>query len=210
LIKLTAAPGTGNRATVNYGRAGRDQDGFPTWANFVSDRAGVVTRESDCEQRGPNTSVCHDETSYRGSPGIGESFLVVLGAGNDSFLGNGGQGVFEVLGGRGSDRLFGHTRVREIPATDGGEATRDCPGDELRGGPGSDRLKTGCGDDLLAGGAGNDSINARDPSKKKLGGSLGRRLRDYVNCGGGRDVARVDRKDLVSQSCEIEIARRGR
>jgi Ca2+-binding RTX toxin-like protein len=202
-IELTAAPGTNNRAAVNYGRAGVDQDGFATWANFVSDRAGVVTRESDCEQKDPTTSVCHDETSYRGSPGIGESFHVELRDGNDSFFGNGGLGVFEVFGGAGSDRLYGHTRVRVHPESE--PSSRDCPGDDLIGGPGNDRLKTGCGDDLLAGGTGNDRINARDPSGGGVGGSDGN---DYVRCGGGLDVARVDRNDLVAQSCEIELVKR--
>ena len=128
----------------------------------------------------------------------------MLGDGNDSFFGNGGLGVFEVFGGPGSDRLYGHTRLRVHPEN---EPNPDCPGDDLSGGPGNDRLKTGCGEDLLAGGTGNDRINARDPSKEKLGGSIGDDLRDYVRCGGGLDVAKVDRKDLVAQSCEIEIVK---
>jgi hypothetical protein len=204
LVKVTAAPGTNNSAAVSYRRAGVDQDGFSTWANFISDRAGVVTppQEPDCQQNGPNTSVCYDGTSYRGMPGIGENFLVVLGDGNDFFSGDGGLGVFEVFGGSGNDRLYGHTRLRV------NESSLDCPGDDLSGGPGNDRLKTGCGEDLLAGGTGNDRINARDPSKEKLGGSVGHDLRDYVRCGGGLDVAKVDKKDLVAQSCEIEIVKR--
>jgi Ca2+-binding RTX toxin-like protein len=207
LVKVTAAPGTNNSAAVSYRRAGVDQDGFSTWANFINDRAGVVTppQEPDCQQNGPNTSVCYDGTSYRGSPGIGESFHVELRDGNDSFFGNGGQGVFEVLGGAGSDRLYGHTRVRENPQSE--PSPLDCPGDDLIGGPGNDRLKTGCGEDLLVGGRGSDRINARDPSKEKLGGSVGHDLRDYVRCGGGLDVAKVDKKDLVAESCEIEIVK---
>jgi Ca2+-binding RTX toxin-like protein len=204
LVKVTAAPGTNNSAAVSYRRAGVDQDGFSTWANFINDRAGVVTppEEPDCQQNGPNTSLCYDGTSYRGQPGIGESFLVVLGDGNDSFFANRGLGVFEISGGPGRDRLFGHTLLRVIAASENEPASLDCPGDELRGGAGKDKLKTGCGEDLLAGGAGNDRIDARDPSKEKLGGSVGHDLRDYVNCGGGQDIAKVDKKDLVAQNCE--------
>lgn len=201
-IKVSAAPGTSNSAEVVYRVAGVDQDGFTTWANFITDRAGVVTppQEPDCRQDGPTTSLCLDGTSYRGSRGIGDIFDIELGAGNDTFFANRGLGVFEILGGSGRDRLQGHTLVRVIA---GDEPSRDCPGDELRGGPGNDRLRTGCGEDLLAGGSGNDRINARDPSKEKLGGSLGSDLRDYVNCGGGVDVVRVDPKDLTTESCEI-------
>jgi hypothetical protein len=200
-IKVSAAPGTSNRVQVDYRVAGTDQDGFSTWANFITDRARVVTPpEEDCRQASPTTSLCLDGTSYRGSPGIGDIFDVELGDGNDAFFANRGLGVFEILGGSGRDRLQGHTLVRVIA---GDEPSRDCPGDELRGGPGNDRLRTGCGEDLLAGGSGNDRINARDPSKEKLGGSLGSDLRDYVNCGGGVDVARVDPKDLTTESCEI-------
>ena len=208
LVKVTAAPGTNNTAAVDYRVAGVDQDGFSTWANFINDRAGVVTppQEPDCQQTGPNTSRCDDGTSYRGSPGIGESFLVALGDRNDSFFGNGGLGVFEILGGPGSDRLYGHTRLRVIPASGNEPSSVDCPGDELRGGPGNDRLKTGCGEDLLAGGAGNDRIDARDPSKEKLGGSVGQDLRDYINCGAGEDIAKVDKKDLIAQNCETARA----
>jgi RTX calcium-binding nonapeptide repeat (4 copies) len=202
-VKVVAAPGTSNRVEVVYRVAGVDQDGFSTWANFINDRARVVTppQEPDCRQDGPTTSICLDATSYRGSPGTGDIFQVELRDGNDSFIANRGLGVFEILGGSGRDRIYGHRMVRVISSED--EPSRDCPGDELRGGPGNDKLRTGCGEDLLAGGSGNDRIDARDPSKKSLGGSLGSDLRDYVICGGGRDVAKVDRKDLVAEGCEV-------
>jgi hypothetical protein len=204
LVRVIAAPGTDNSATVAYRIAGVDPEGFSTWANYINDRAGVVTppQEADCHQNGPTSSLCYDGSSYQGNPGIGEIFVVELGDGDDSFFANGGLGVFEISGGAGRDRLHGHMRLRVIQS-EGEHPSQDCPGDELRGGPGRDRLKTGCGEDLLGGGDGDDRIDARDPSKKALGGSVGQDLRDYVTCGGGKDIAKVDRKDLVAENCEI-------
>lgn len=61
--------------------------------------------------------------------------------------------------------------------------------DRLSGGVGNDSLEGAKGKDKLAGGAGNDAVNARDGK------------RDRVDCGKGRDRARVDRVDNVRQ-CE--------
>ena len=60
----------------------------------------------------------------------------------------------------------------------------------LSGGAGGDDLYEGQGRDELYGGAGDDFLETKD------GG------RDYMNCGPGRDAARVDLEDLVSRSCE--------
>ena len=49
----------------------------------------------------------------------------------------------------------------------------------------------GAGSDWVYAGAGKDTVRARD----------GRR--DHVDCGAGRDVARVDALDLVGDTCEI-------
>lgn len=63
--------------------------------------------------------------------------------------------------------------------------------DRLLGGSGNDRLLGGLGRDTLLGGAGNDRLESRDG------------VRDQVSCGAGkRDVAIVDRKDVVSRDCE--------
>ena len=63
--------------------------------------------------------------------------------------------------------------------------------DRLLGGLGNDRLVGGPGLDTLLGGAGNDRFESRDG------------VRDRVSCGAGkRDLAIVDRKDIVSRDCE--------
>lgn len=63
--------------------------------------------------------------------------------------------------------------------------------DILWGYGGVDRLYGGAGRDELIGGAGADRIGARDGA------------RDFVFCGGGRDVVFADRVDAVSRDCEV-------
>ena len=92
--------------------------------------------------------------------------------GNDTLFGLGGND--RLLGGAGSDRLFGGPGL-----------------DTLLGGAGNDRLLGGPGLDTLLGGAGNDRLESRDG------------VRDRVSCGAGkRDLAIVDRKDIVNRDCE--------
>jgi len=59
----------------------------------------------------------------------------------------------------------------------------------LEGGKGRDKLRGHKGFDEFSGGVGRDVIKADDGN------------RDIVRCGGGRDVADVDRKDEV-KGCE--------
>jgi chitodextrinase len=104
----------------------------------------------------------------------------ILGrGGNDRLEGFGGAdclygsaGRDTLLGGSGNDRLYGGTG-----------------NDRVGGGTGNDRLSGGMGHDRLLGDGGRDTIEARD----------GRR--DVVDCGSGRDTARVDRYDRVRR-CE--------
>jgi hypothetical protein len=84
----------------------------------------------------------------------------------------GGAAGDRMLGRRGPDRLIGR----------GGD---DC----LVGGAGDDTLRGGAGRDVLKGGSGDDRIDARDDAF------------DIVDCGSGRDRARVDRVDRVRR-CE--------
>jgi Ca2+-binding RTX toxin-like protein len=69
--------------------------------------------------------------------------------------------------------------------------------DRIQGGPGSDTLDDAARShqdpDRFSGGDGNDEIYSRD----------GRR--DSVNCGSGRDVAKVDSRDEVASDCERVI-----
>jgi Ca2+-binding RTX toxin-like protein len=77
----------------------------------------------------------------------------------------------------------------------------------VNGGPGSDRISGGDGRDVLLGGPGNDVIRAGRDADVVLAGP-GRdvvfardRHRDRIDCGGGRDTAKVDRVDVV-RNCE--------
>jgi Ca2+-binding RTX toxin-like protein len=63
--------------------------------------------------------------------------------------------------------------------------------DRLLGGFGNDRLLGGLGRDTLLGGGGNDRLESRDGA------------RDQISCGAGkRDLAIVDRQDVVNRDCE--------
>jgi Ca2+-binding RTX toxin-like protein len=58
---------------------------------------------------------------------------------------------------------------------------------------GNDRVVGMAGNDVVHGGSGNDEIFSRDGT------------RDYVDCGPGSDVAKVDHKDVVAHNCEHVI-----
>ncbi|MBC7643744.1 MAG: hypothetical protein H7123_01365, partial [Thermoleophilia bacterium] len=88
-----------------------------------------------------------------------------------------GNDVLNGLGG--NDSLFG-----------------DAGSDTLNGGAGNDKLTGGPGKDKLNGQAGNDTIDAND---HKPG--------DIVNCGPGKDTARVNKGDKV-KGCEKVIIKK--
>jgi Ca2+-binding RTX toxin-like protein len=91
-------------------------------------------------------------------------------------------------GTRGADQLLGKGGSDEII----GRAGQDV----ILGGPGRDALVDGPfregAVDTLEGGAGNDFLHAENRPA----------ARDIVSCGAGRDLAFVDRKDIVSDDCE--------
>ena len=127
---------------------------------------------------------------------------VILGrAGGDALRGLAGSdclygeaGGDRLRGGDGADRLFGGAGADQLRGERGN--------DRMSGEAGNDRLTDSSGRDSFSGGAGNDRIDARDTSIP------GRRARDTVQCGSGtRDVAVVDRRDIVLRDCE-RIARR--
>jgi uncharacterized repeat protein (TIGR01451 family) len=86
-----------------------------------------------------------------------------------------------LYGGPGNDRLSGDEGNDRLYGEDGK--------DVVNGGAGNDRLDGGTGKDKISGGAGKDTVNAVDGEK------------DAVNCGAGRDSARVDKIDVV-KGCE--------
>ena len=112
------------------------------------------------------------------------------------------------IGGAGNDVLRGTVAGDWLEGADGNDTLEGFSGDDcelgeggndhLEGGPGNDTLDGGDGADTLdggpgvdriSGGAGNDRISAIDGK------------RDTIDCGAGRDTARVDRGDRV-KGCE--------
>ncbi|MDQ4048584.1 MAG: choice-of-anchor D domain-containing protein, partial [Actinomycetota bacterium] len=112
---------------------------------------------------------------------------------------SGGSGKDRLAGGSGKDRLAGD---RGNDVASGGQGN-----DRLTGGGGKDRLNGDSGNDILAGGSGNDRLTGGKGRNRYSAGS-GRdavnarnRRRERVDCGPGRDRARVDRSDRVRR-CE--------
>ena len=119
----------------------------------------------------------------------------VNGLGNDDCI-FGGVGSDRLVGAQGDDRLLGDDSDSGVPGNDrlqgnsGNDLLIGGPGrDRISGGRGNDRLRAGPGRNRLRGGAGNDRLNA-------VNGKI-----DRVNCGSGRDRARVDSFDRV-RGCE--------
>jgi hypothetical protein len=100
---------------------------------------------------------------------------------------HGREGNDQLFGRGGSDCIWGGPANDVVSGGDGPDA--------LAGGSGNDRIVPGGGRDDVSAGAGNDTIDA-------VGGSV-----DRVNCGPGRDVARVSPNDLI-KGCEKVIVRR--
>jgi RTX calcium-binding nonapeptide repeat (4 copies)/Calcineurin-like phosphoesterase/Purple acid Phosphatase, N-terminal domain len=130
-------------------------------------------------------------------PGTGHGDHLRGTAKRDRLVGRGGGDLVE--GFSGADCLFGG---------DGRDDLRGGAGDDrLSGGLGNDRLAGGRGDDTLDGGPGNDRMIG-GPGRDMLRGRAGRDVidardgvRDVVDCGRGRDRARVDGRDRV-RGCE--------
>jgi Ca2+-binding RTX toxin-like protein len=112
-------------------------------------------------------------------------------------------------GGPGDDRLRGGDQDDTLAGDAGNDSLSGAAGnDTLVGGAGDDVLSGGAGDDALLGGAGNDLI-VGGPGADTMSGGAGNDVlraadgtRDVVRCGAGRDRAVVDRKDVVSRTCE--------
>ena len=115
--------------------------------------------------------------------GRGGDDLICAGEGDDWV--RGGTGDDRVRGGPGDDRLRG-----------------DKGDDSVRGGSGSDRVFGGRGDDLLSGGDGRDRLfgGAGDDRVRSADGSA-----DKVDCGRGRDSARIDTNDLQKRCERVRI-----
>jgi len=117
---------------------------------------------------------------------------------------NGGPGVDIIFGLGGKDTLRGRGNRDCVYGGSGNDSVNGGAGnDRLFGNAGSDRLTDSSGRDIFSAGDSNDRIDARDAT------SAGRRVADTVRCGPGRrDVALVDRSDIVARDCERVTRRR--
>lgn len=113
------------------------------------------------------------------------------GPAGDRVTGGGGNDVITTLGG--DDCAGGGTGGDRIGLGAGADTGDGGAGADLvAGGAGNDRITGGPGRDDLRGGTGNDRVTARDG------------IRDRVDCGPGRDVAILDRRD-VAVGCEVVL-----
>src|SRR3954447_11575413 len=112
------------------------------------------------------------------------------GAGADTNVLRGSGGANKLIGTNGPDNINGRGGADEIKGR-GGD-------DVLEGGRGGDSIGGGKGFDRLSGGRGNDRINARDGRP------------DEIDCGAGKDYARVDRHEDGVYDCETVHGPRGK
>jgi len=85
-----------------------------------------------------------------------------------------------------------------------------------RGGPGNDAVTTSGGGDRLEGGAGNDTLGGGNPKQRggrdRIFGGPGRDeiyardgVRDYINCGSGKDVVSFSDRSDRAVGCEKRV-----
>jgi hypothetical protein len=155
---------------------GGNADATPATRSF-SVRAALPPplRQPGCTLTGTQLIGSTARNTLNGTAGV--DIIFGLG-GNDILRGRGDRDC--LYGGSSNDRLNGGTG-----------------GDLLFGNSGADKLADNRGRDRFSGASGPDRINSRDRSR------AGRRARDRVRCGAGRrDVALVDRRDIVARDCE--------
>ena len=103
-----------------------------------------------------------------------------------------------INGGVGANKLIGTNGPDKINGRGGGDEIKGRGGDDvLRGGKGGDSIGGGKGFDRLVGGPGKDRINARDGRP------------DEIDCGPGKDFAKVDRHEDGVYDCEAVRGPRG-
>lgn len=136
--------------------------------------------------------------------GLGGDDLVLGGSGNDTLFGDhvtshgkplGAPGRDQIYGEDGSDTLFGNEAADYLSG-----GTSD---DTIWAGSGDDYVYGGSGWDFLVGAEGYDRIIGNSGTDRLWGYEHGdtlvswgdSRVRDYVHCGSGGDVALVDSND---------------
>ena len=108
------------------------------------------------------------------------------------------------------DTLRGTSRNDTLSGLGGNDLLNGLAGNDLlKGGAGNDKLNGGAGNDTLYGGSGNDVITGGPGSDRVFGGPgndtiyARDRVKDAIDCGGGRDTVFADKKDGVARNCEV-------
>ena len=103
-----------------------------------------------------------------------------------------------INGGGGANKLVGTDGPDRINGRGGGDELKGRGADDvLKGGRGGDVIGGGKGFDRIIAGPGNDRINARDGRP------------DEIDCGAGKDFAKVDRHEDGVYDCETVRGPRG-
>jgi Tol biopolymer transport system component len=99
--------------------------------------------------------------------------------------------------------IVGSQRADYLPGSGGSDVIEGRGGnDTILGGAGNDKLYGGAGNDVIDGGTGSDRIYAGAGSDT-IRATDG--MKDWVDCGSGRDRAYVDRVDVVNKDCESVV-----
>jgi hypothetical protein len=174
----------------------RDGDGAVDAADFCPDRPGAGV-PFGCPARGSTAPESVLLTALADVFGAGAGDDRVWGLeGDDRLCGEADSD--RVSGGAGDDRLYGD---------DCGTRTGPGGNDVLSGGAGNDRLSGGVGDDRLWGGDGNDVLVGGPGHNSYRAGAgaddvhAANGRNETIDCGPGRDIARVDAGDRV-HNCE--------
>ena len=200
---LTCSDGTWVNGVTSYAR-GWNRNGVPiAGASLGAYTLGLldIGKQVSCSVTATNADGGVDATtaSMRGAVntvacsqaqnGTGAAETLIGTAGGDRIRGLGGNDSLQGL--RGNDCLNGGSGRDQLNGGPGADVLSGGPGrDRLTGRAGNDKLTPGRGRDIVSAGGGRDAIFAND------------RMVDRIDCGSGRDRARVDRVDIVAANCE--------
>ena len=207
--------GSGVDADVLDGGDGRD-------AVDYSRRQGPVV--VDLSDPGPDGQAGEGDVLRAVENAFGGAAGDTLGgdSGRNFFIGNGGDDA--MVGAGGKDRLYGGSGADLALGLSGRDSLSGGTGrdvldggdgdDELFGGRSPDVLFGGRGKDILGGDEGDDRLDGDSGRDRFFGGSGGDAIdsadaeREVVNCGPGRDRARLDRRDSPFRCERLRVRRR--
>ena len=203
LVGVKFAPGApgGRTATVSIPSNASGSPHVVTLFGRGAEPGTPGPRPGRCANLKTGTAVAETLTGTA----LGDNLLGL--AGNDVLNGLGGDDC--LTGGRGNDRLNGAGGGDTLKGDAGNDVGSGGSGaDSLTGGSGRDRLSGGAAADKLTGSSGNDTLSGGSGKNTYSGGSgkdtinARNKVRETIDCGTGRDVAVVDRRDKVKRNCE--------